>query len=263
MQQSRSYWQYFFRSKGRHGIHSPFVFQLVDNCLTTKVDKNFQTERKKWLATLGRNRNPFPVTDLGAGSKSLKKMRSVRSLMKTSSSRGIYGDVLFRLARFYRPAVMLELGTSVGIGTVHLKKGAPDSHIVTVEGCSETLAKACQSYDYWNMGGITTICSSFDDFLKLPSFFTYDLVFIDGHHDGDATLHYLEQLLNRSHSETLFILDDIRWSDDMWRAWNTIVADERFHVTIDLGRMGLVWRREQQVKEHFVLRPRILKTPWF
>jgi len=263
MQLSRSYWQYLTRSKGRHGVHSPFVFQLVDNCLTTKVDKNFNSERKKWFSKLSRNRELFYINDLGAGSRQLKKSRSVAQLLKVSSSKGLYGDVLYKLARFYRPQTILELGTSLGIGTVHLKKGCPSAHIVTIEGCAETLSKAVQSYDYWNLHGITTIHASFDEFLDLPAFFTYDLVFIDGHHDGAATLDYLERLLSRSTNETLFILDDIRWSDAMWEAWNTITGDERFHVTIDLGRMGLVWRREQQTKEHFVLRPRIFKTPWF
>lgn len=263
MQYDRSYWHYFLRSKGRHGIHSPFVFQLVDACLTTKVDKNFQNKRKKWFAELHRNRHEFPFTDLGAGSKRLEKKRSVSSLAKLSSSRGIYGSVLWQLAHFYRPSAILELGTSIGIGTVHLKQGAPQAHIVTVEGCDQTLSRASQSFDYWNLDGITTICSSFDAFLKLPSFLTYDLIFVDGHHDGEAMLKYLERLLDQSHNETLFIFDDIRWSDDMWRAWQTIVSDTRLHVTIDLGRMGLVWRRKQQTKEHFVVRPKIIKARLF
>jgi predicted O-methyltransferase YrrM len=262
MHQSRSYWSYFRRSKGRHGVHSPFVFQLADSCLTTKVDKNFNIQRKKWYRVLRADRETFPVTDLGAGSKQLRQLRSKRDLLKISSSKGIYGDVLWQLAHYFRPKTVLELGTSLGIGTVHLKKGSPESHIITVEGCSNTLAKASQTFDYWNLGGITTICSSFDAFLDHPAFALYDLVFIDGHHDGSATLDYLTRLQNQSHDETLFILDDIRWSNDMWEAWQTIVEDERFHVTIDLGRMGLVWRRPQQTKEHFTIRPKIFKTPF-
>ena len=263
MQNPRSYWSFFRRAKGRHGIHSPFVFGITDTCLTTKVDKNFNTERKKWYCQLAADREMFPITDLGAGSKQLRQQRSVSQLLKTSSSKGIYGDVLYKLAHYFRPQTVLELGTSIGVGTVHLKKGYPDAHIITVEGCPNTLAQACKSFDYWKLDGITTLCASFDDFLEQPVFTRYDLIYIDGHHDGPATLRYLESLQQQSHDETLFIFDDIRWSDGMWEAWQQIVSDERFHVTIDLGRMGLVWKRPQQTKEHFMIRPRIWKTPWF
>lgn len=262
MQHSRSYWSFFRRSTGRHGVHSPFVFQLVDTCLTTKVDKNFNIRRKKWYRELEQDRTPFSIRDLGAGSKQLQQTRTKRQLLRTSSSKGLYGDVLYQLAHYFQPKMILELGTSLGIGTIHLKKGYPAAHVITVEGCSTTLSKACQSFDAWQLDGITTICASFDEFLQLPPFASYDLIFIDGHHDGTATIDYLNRLQAQAHNETLFILDDIRWSDNMWQAWQTIVADERFHVTIDLGRMGLVWRRPQQTKEHFTIRPKIFKTPW-
>lgn len=259
----RSYWSYLIHSKGRHGVHSPFVFQLADSCLTAKVDKNFQTERKKWYRLLVSDMATFPVTDHGAGSHVLNQKRSVGELFKTSSSKGIYGDLLYKLARYFKPQTVLELGTSIGVGTVHLKMGYPKNHLFTVEGCDNTLRQGMQSFDYWKLDGIATFRSTFDEFLSQPSFQQYDLIFIDGHHDGKATLDYLERLQDQSHDETLFIFDDIRWSDDMWEAWEQIRKDERFHVTIDLGRMGLVWRRPQQTKEHFVLRPVIWKNLFF
>ena len=97
MQHSRSYWSFLRQAKGRHGVHSPFVFQLVDTCLTTKVDKNFNILRKKWYAELKRDREPFQVIDLGAGSKQLSQTRTKRQLLMNSSSSGIYGDILYQL----------------------------------------------------------------------------------------------------------------------------------------------------------------------
>lgn len=257
---SRSYWNYFLRSKGRHGIHSPFVFDFVSTCLTTKLDKKFQQDKKKWISQLKQARDFFDVDDLGSGSKHLKKRRSIAQLVKTASSNGVYGEVLWKIAHHYQPKNMLELGTSVGVGTVHLKAGAPTSFLTTVEGCDNTLAKAYQQFDYWKLERVLPICSSFETFLALPTHSNYDLVFIDGHHSGEATLHYLDMLMRQTHNETIFIIDDIRWNDDMWKAWNEIVSNQTFHLTIDLGRMGICWKREQQTKEHFTIRPVIFNN---
>ncbi len=263
MQNSKSIFGFLLKSKGRHGIHSPFVFDFVDNCLTTKVDKNFLTTRKKWLQKIKKNKDQFKIVDLGAGSKQMGKMRSISDLTKNASTRGIYGDILWKIARHYKPELTLELGTSLGTGTIHLKSGNPAGHVITVEGCDAILSRASQQFDYWELSGITTICSSFDDFVKLPAIGKYDLIFLDGNHSGKATMLYIDALFEHTHGNTAFILDDIRWSEDMWDCWKYLSSDPRFHVSVDLGRMGILWRREEQTKEQFTIRPKIFKTKLF
>lgn len=259
----RNYLTFLLKSKGRHGIHSAFVFNFVDACLTTKVGKNFLTARKSWVKLLSRDKELFAIQDLGAGSRTLNQTRSVAQLIKTASSNGVYGNLLWKIARHYQPKAMLELGTSIGCGAITLKNGAPNAHLITVEGCDAILRRAYEQFEYWKLDGITPINSPFDAFLTLKQPFVYDLVFLDGNHQSEATLNYLEQLMISTHEETLFILDDIRWNDDMWQLWNQLVADDRFHLSIDLGRMGLLWRRKHQAKEHFVIRPRIFKNSLF
>lgn len=239
------------------------MYEFVDTCLTAKVDKCFLSERKNWIKQLLREKETFQVTDLGAGAKKLSKIRSVAQLIKNSSSKGLYGLILWKIARHYKPSLMLELGTSIGTGSIHLKNGYPESHLITVEGCDQTLRKAQEQFSKWNLSYITNINSSFEDFLDIPSIGKYNLIFIDGNHQSKATLSYIDKLLPYTHSETIIILDDIRWNEDMWAMWCNITHDNRFHLTIDLGRMGIIWRKESQEKEHFIIRPWILKTKIF
>lgn len=227
------------------------------------MDKNFLTARKKWLQKIKKEKEQFKIIDLGAGSKQMGTTRSVSDLAKKASSKGLYGEILWKIAHHYKPELMLELGTSIGTGSIHLKAANPSGHLITVEGCDAILSRATQQFDTWKLSGITTICSSFDDFVKLPAIGKYDLIFLDGNHSGKATMHYIDSLFDQTHNNTVFILDDIRWSKDMWDCWKYLASDPRFHVSIDLGRMGILWRREEQTKEAFTIRPKIFKTKLF
>ncbi|MFZ9027887.1 MAG: O-methyltransferase [Crocinitomicaceae bacterium] len=180
--------------------------------------------------------------------------RRVKDIYKTSSSKGKYGNLLYQLAKHYKPARILELGTSLGNGTLQLSLGNPCALITTVEGCQETARIAMNNFDSLELQNIELINSTFHDYFSNLNKESFDLVFIDGHHDGNALLRYLVAITPFIHDDTIIILDDIRWSDSMLEAWRQIISSENYNVSIDLFRIGIILRRSQQQKEHFTLR---------
>lgn len=248
------YIKYRWNAKGRHGTHSPFIYDLVDNCFSIKIDPEFEIERKQLYSTLRSEKRTINIQDFGAGSKYLSNKRKISQIFQTSSSKGKFGDLLFQLARHYKPQNILEFGSSLGIGTIHLCKGHPFAKITTVEACEATRLEALKNYNRLGCSTIESVHSTFDQFLNNYSGEKFDLVFVDGHHDGDALTNYLKRLEAITHNDTIFILDDIRWSNSMFDAWNKIVGSSQFHVTIDLFRMGIVLNRHQQEKEHFIVK---------
>lgn len=250
----REYINYIYKSKNRYDVHSPFVFDLLTNCMTVQIENTTKEKLKKIELFFKKNNNTIEINDLGAGSKKLSSVRKIADIARNAASKGVYAKLLFQLSRHYKPKKVLELGTSLGIGTAYLATGNPDAEITTVDGCATTqnLARTMASEN--SLNNISFVHADFSAFIATLEKERFDLVFIDGHHQGEALLRYLNLLWDFSHDDTIFVLDDIRWNDDMLNAWKQIQEDTRFHLTLDLFRMGIVMRRPQQAKEFFVLR---------
>ncbi|HLV41995.1 MAG TPA: class I SAM-dependent methyltransferase [Brumimicrobium sp.] len=251
----REYIKYCFNAKRRHGIHSPFVYDFGDKCLTQSVPDYEYGMFKALKASLLKNKHLITVNDMGAGSKRLKKQRSVQQIAKVSGSNDKYGKLLYRLVAYYKPQHVLELGTSLGLGTFMLAAGHEDVSVTTVEGCHETYDFARRGFPSSQHHKVKFVNSSFTNYLKAKDESPiFDLVFIDGDHQSKSLFEQLELLENHIHDETIIVLDDIRWSKDMLQAWNKVFLKGDYHLTLDLFKVGIIVKRVHQQKEHFVIR---------
>jgi hypothetical protein len=79
------------------------------------------------------------------------------------------------------------------------------------------------------------------------------LVFFDGNHKREPTLSYFSQCLAYAHSDSVFVFDDIHWSDEMEYAWEEIKNHPQVTITIDLFFLGLVFFRREQAKQNFIV----------
>lgn len=248
------YMKYRWNAKRRHGVHSPFIYELTDQCFRSEPNEQFKKTIEQLKKRCASEDRLIEITDHGVGSRKHGNQRKIAQLFKTSSSNGKYGRMLHQLVAHYKLKNCLELGTSLGVGSVCLATGNQDVRVTTIEGCPATFSEAQTNFSVLKMESITGIMGTFNEIIPQFTPQEFDLIFIDGHHDGAATLDYLNALLPFASNETFIILDDIRWSASMFQAWQELVNDSRFHVTIDLFRMGIVLLRNQQEKEHFTLR---------
>jgi predicted O-methyltransferase YrrM len=202
------------------------------------------------------NRRTIEVTDLGAGSKGgLKKARSVSKIAEISVKNAKYSRLLFRMVNYFQPATILELGTSLGLSTISLAIARSESKVFTIEGCLNTREIAIENFQEAGLNNIDSRLGDFKDVLPdvLKGLNSVDLVFFDGNHQKEPTLHYFELCLQKANNESVFIFDDIYWSAEMTEAWKIIKEHPKVTVTIDLYQMGIVFFRKEQVKQHFVI----------
>ena len=164
--------------------------------------------------------------------------------------------MLIRLGSYFKPENILEIGTSLGIGTLGLNLGNDKAKITTLEGCSETQKIAEKYLNQFNINNVNFVIGNFDSTLKqVISCEKYDLIYFDGNHQKEPTINYFEQCLKAKKDNSVFIFDDIHWSEGMNEAWEYIKNHEEVTLTIDTFFWGLVFfRKEQFEKEHFTLR---------
>ena len=247
--------KYQLIAKGRHGIHSPFVYKLVDEILNQKVPNSVKLQQNELFRNLKKTKTKINFQEFGAGSKKMDRQRIVSDVFRQSATRGKYAKLIYLLSKNFEHKEILELGTSLGVGTLHLHWGNPSAKITTLEACPNTFAfarKNLQSQCFPN-GPINIENTLFKEFIE-TSKTNYDLIFIDGHHNGTALLHYIEALDKNSNEQTIFIVDDIRWSKDMLMAWNQLIQNEKYQLSIDFFKMGILMKRPTQMKEHFTLK---------
>ncbi len=252
----KSYIRFIFRSTNKHGVHSPFIFKLVTKCFNDKMRYPEYGQLQNYRNQLINDESKINVKDFGAGSRVFKNnSRQVSKIAQVAGMSFKRQKLLFRLTKYLNSQKTLELGTSLGLGSISMALGNPKGNVTTVEGCPETLKIANKYFKEFDISNIHIVNENFTDFLNdLPETETYDLIYIDGNHSGKSTLHYFKSLLKHVHNDTLIIFDDIYWSKEMTKAWKEIVKNPKVRVSIDTFQWGFVFFRKEQEKEHFIIR---------
>lgn len=254
----KSYIQHLLRSKGKggHGIHSPWVYELITQVLHR--DKMFyfveaiEAERKALL----RNHTLLEIMDLGAGSHvSRSNKRSIREMAGAALQPAPQAQALAKMVHHYQPEKILELGTSLGITTAYLKSAKPTSELFTIEGDKAIAGVAKEVWQRLGLKDIELVVGNID--VQLPSVLQkmqrVDFALLDANHRYEPTLRYFNWILPYCHEDTILILDDIHWSKEMNRAWNQIVQHTAITISIDFFHFGLLHFKKGKEKEHFIV----------
>jgi len=266
LQLARKYIRYYLTaSNGKgHGVHSPFVYDFIRNVLNDGREHAAFAPIEALRARLVNDATSLEVEDMGAGSAVAGgRRRSVGEIARHAAKPARLGRLLYRIAEYYKSRSVLELGTSLGLSTAYLTRGAVEGalsggvRVWTIEGAAAVAAVAADNFRELGLKEVELVVGNFDQELErvLSRAGNIDLAFVDGNHRMEPTLRYFHSLMNGCASASILIFDDIHWSREMEEAWTRIQQDPRVYMTIDLFFIGLVvLRKEFKVKQHFVIR---------
>jgi hypothetical protein len=234
----------------------------VANVLRETLANDTTVEEKTWIKRieslrkeLNSSSEEITAVDYGARSPDSYLTRAqmnqgeiqtttIGNLCLTCSSSYFWSFLLFKCIRKFRPSVCLELGTCLGISTSYLAAALKlnlAGRVVTLEGAETKARLAAQNFRELGLDNICTIVGRFQDTLDnvLENHGPIQFAFIDGHHEEKATLTYFERVFPFLSRRSLLIFDDVSWSLGMRRAWNSIEADERVKLSVDLSKIGI------------------------
>ncbi len=249
------YIKFLLKSTNQHGVHSPFIYDLVTKCFYDSNQYDAYSKITSYRASLLKNNQSIEITDLGSGSRVFNSnKRSIKAIVKTSGSTKKRSRILFRLAQYFRFKQSLELGTSLGVATHALALGHSENNITSLEGCPNLSEFTIQHLKQHSIKNVSIVTGDISNTISNLKSDVFDFIFFDANHNKEATLSYFNSLVNKAHNDSVFIFDDIHWSKGMRSAWNIIKEHPKVTVTIDTFFWGFVFFRKEQAKENFTIR---------
>lgn len=225
-----------------HRVHSPNIFDFYIKAIFSKENFDYSLAENT-LKNLKKSKQKIKVLSVGAKGNGSITEKEISKIAKNSSSYGRYGRLLQRISAYLKPKKILELGTSLGIGTIYLSSGYKDSKVITIEACPQTQKFAENNFKNLGIINIKSINANFDDVLDtiLTENEDISLIFVDGNHTYEATKKYFATICQHAKKQTVAIFDDINWSSGMSKAWNEIKNSEKTIVAIETLRMGIIF----------------------
>ena len=251
----KEYIRYFHLKTDEHSLHSPFFYKFYLNTIKKKAFSNeWESIERKREAFL-EDESEIEIIDLGAGSKvENSRSRKIKSIAQHSLSSAKFSEFLYRLIQDFKFEHIIELGTSLGINTSYLAKSNSNASIYTFEADPNALKIAKEvNIDYNNI-----IFHEGDIGQFLPEMLNrlnpqIDLVYADANHTYEASIKYFNVILPYLSTQSIYIMDDIHWSDGMKKAWEEIKLRKEVTSSIDLFDAGLLFFNPDFKKQHYVL----------
>lgn len=210
---------YKIRHHRGHGIHSPFVFDLITKVIEEKT--------------------PFYVyEDIN---------RYLESFPELQHQNNKVHRLLFRFINWFSAKTILELGAGTGVSTLYLTVASSDIHCRSVEISSEKYEQAGKLYEDWERN----IQQYNEPYPKLGE--KFDCIFVNlRNYKVDFSL-LADYLLSLVRVDSFIIMDGIRTNKEYQMLWRKLIAREEVFVSLDLYHLGILFFDKKYYKRNYKL----------
>lgn len=258
--------RFYLRARTCYDVHAPFLSEWI--AVVLEDDRSYYAFEE--VADIREHWRKSPQIvhyhhDPGAGSRiGQGTARKVSDMVDKSGIDARSGQRLFRMVQHCRPGTILELGTNLGLSALYLRSAARSAHFITIEGHDVVARLARETFRRAALPPPDIRCGMFAEQLpdSLAALGRADFVWIDGDHRGAATVAYFETMLPYLHPDSVVVVGDIHWSEDMEQGWNVLKNHPAVTTSVDLFDVGvLFFKTSFGHQQHLSLVPARWK-PW-
>ena len=236
------YFKFLTKASNQHGVHSPFVYNLVTKCFYKKTAADlwnlFLISKQQLLDT-----------------RTILKVTFFNPISKIARISNKKARLLIRLIAYFNPKNILEIGTSVGLGTAAIQIGNNNSSIITIESCPETGKIAEELFEKNDFKNIHMVIGNLNETLpKVLNNQTFDFIYFNQQQTKKEILQCFNSCLDTINNEAIWVFNDIYNTTEIQAAWLEIKKHPKVTVTVDAFFLGIIFFRKEQAKEHFKIR---------
>ena len=246
---AKSFFSYWIKAKGSHALHSPFLFELYNRAFKGAKDARI-LEIENVRKMLIQNEHLIDVVDFKTGRN---RRSTVGDVARSSLSGPKFSSFLKLLCDELEINSVLETGTSLGINALYLSKGIHVKKVVSIEG-SEIIHQLAKQTVSTSKNVLLTKGDLYKTFEPALVQHQPELVFLDADHRKSALDFCLDKIATHLTNCKCIVIHDIYWSSEMSEAWNEIIANEKYSLTVDIFQAGIIFPNQQMEKQHFTLR---------
>lgn len=210
---------YKIRHHRGHGIHSPFVFRLINRVIEEK--------------------NPYYAYE--------SIYRAIRSNTNVHKKVDKYNLLSFRLVNYFNARNILELGASEGINTLCLTASNSNIECISVETSPQKSEKALSLYKNWDRK-----INFFTD-ENFPLKENLDCVFINLNSFQTTDKWVANNLFNRMHNDSFIIIRGIRTKRKYQMLWKQLILSDKVTVSLDLYNEGILFFNPKLNKRNYAI----------
>jgi len=227
------YFTFLLKSTNQHGVHSPFVYQLVTECFYNKKIISNIKFKKKIFSWIKKN----------------------KKIITTSNFHPKKAELLLKITHYFKPKNILEIDTSIGFETMALSIGNPISKITAFKKETTNIAITQNLFEDFKLESIQLITGDINK--TLPFYLKnkqLDLVYFNKITSKENTLNYFNWCLEAVHNNSIFIINNLNNSKETQQTWETLKSHPKVSVSINTYFIGVLFFRKEQEQEHFTIR---------
>lgn len=243
----------FVRYRRGFGVHSPFVFNLITKVIEEKClyYSFYDIELVRRQFFFRQELIAYP----DSRQKGLFRQCTVGGIVRREGIRPAHGALLFRLANYFKPQHILQVGASVGLSTLYLTSYAKGLKCIVLENVPAFADIARQVFDKAGCTSVELRVGAYKALLPaaLEEMKRPDFIFFNALEDETDAAELFNQCLAHVHNDTVCVCAGIQTTPRMRAFWKTVCGLPEVTVTLDLYSVGIILFNKKLHKRNYIV----------